>query len=178
MIHQYIDGQMTRTGSYRDVPGAGTHPSAVWLAARGWYEAEPLPAAPEPGAVWMPASPAYELVDGVSVPRGEWASASAALRNDVEAAVAANPDLFHAALRFFSEVHALVLAGVVFPETMTFSGMIEALTSAEGVDLTTEGLKLRVLYDDVIFHCDGSMQTAYRYLPVLQVMVGEWVNGQ
>ncbi|MFA5635034.1 MAG: hypothetical protein WC977_03925 [Anaerovoracaceae bacterium] len=73
MIHRYTDSHYDRTGTYRSVPGAGSHPSPAWLAARGWYEVADRPEPPAAtGYVWQAADPAYSLVDGLSVPQGQW----------------------------------------------------------------------------------------------------------
>jgi hypothetical protein len=168
MIHRYnADGQMVESGAYHDVPGAGRHPSAAWLAARGWHEVEPTPPAPAAGAVWVPGNPAYELIDGMSVPQGEWASADAMLLDEVLAAIAANPDIATAAARFFGALTALEDRGVIFAGNLTFYAAVTAIEmSSDEIDAALEGLKLRILYDDLVFHC-GDMQTAYKYLPVL-----------
>ena len=72
MIHHYTDTTHDSTGTYRSIPGAGSHPSRAWLAAHGWYHVAQLPPAPGPGMTWHPADPPYLLVDGLSVPQGDW----------------------------------------------------------------------------------------------------------
>ena len=72
MIHHYTGTTHDRTGTYRSIPGAGSHPSAAWLAGRGWYHVAQLPPPPEPGMTWHAADPAYCLVDGLSTPQGEY----------------------------------------------------------------------------------------------------------
>lgn len=95
-----------------------------------------------------------------------------ALRKEVAVAVAADSGLILAAARFFGYMEILEGRGVKFPAVLTFFGAIEAMEAVRGtMDAALEGLKLRVLYDDVVYHCDGSMQTAYRYLPVLAEML-------
>lgn len=53
-------------------PGAGTHPTDEWLAARGHWPRADRPAFPGEGYQWTPAEPPYALIDGASVPQGEW----------------------------------------------------------------------------------------------------------
>jgi len=48
------------------IPGAGKHPSAAWLAKRGWYRRSDLPAPPDGQQYTGPTT--CTLVDGVSVP--------------------------------------------------------------------------------------------------------------
>lgn len=69
MYHLYIDNQYTRPGI---PPGAGAHPSDAWLAAQGYHRVANLPQAPASGMVWQASTPPYALVDGVSVPQGQW----------------------------------------------------------------------------------------------------------
>ena len=70
MIHHYTAQTHDATGTYRRVPGAGSHPSRAWLAAHGWYEVADPPPAPAPGMTWH--GTGYRLQDGYSVPVGEW----------------------------------------------------------------------------------------------------------
>ena len=69
MYHLYIDNQYHRPGI---PPGAGNHPSDAWLNAQGYHRVAPQPAPPSPGMVWQSSTPPYALVDGVSVPQGQW----------------------------------------------------------------------------------------------------------
>lgn len=68
MYHLYHDSTYQRPGI---PPGAGNHPSDQWLNAQGYYRVAALPAAPA-GMVWQASTPPYALVDGVSVPQGQW----------------------------------------------------------------------------------------------------------
>ena len=73
MIHHYNVDTFDRQATYRSVPGAGSHPSPAWLAARGWYEVADRPDPPaSTGYRWQAASPPYVLCDGLSIPQGEW----------------------------------------------------------------------------------------------------------
>ena len=73
MIHHYTASVLDRTGTYRDCIGAGRKPTPKFLADRGWHEVADRPEPPAPtGWTWQAADPAYALVDGVSVPQGEW----------------------------------------------------------------------------------------------------------
>ena len=73
MIHHYVNGQYHLSGTYRNVPGAGNHPSAKWLARFGWYEVAPRPDPPATtGYEWQAADPAHTLADGLSTPQGQW----------------------------------------------------------------------------------------------------------
>lgn len=72
MIHKYQDNTYQRSGTYRDVPGAGDHPSKGWLKRQGWYEVAQLPPQPSSLHIWEPASPPYILVNDISTPQGQW----------------------------------------------------------------------------------------------------------
>ncbi len=69
MYHHYIDNQYNRPGI---PPGAGNHPSDAWLNAQGYHRVAAQPPAPASGMVWQAATPPFALVDGVSVPQGQW----------------------------------------------------------------------------------------------------------
>ena len=69
MYHLYANSTYQRPGI---PPGAGAHPSDAWLNTQGYYRVANLPQAPSAGMVWQASTPPYALVDGVSVPQGQW----------------------------------------------------------------------------------------------------------
>lgn len=95
-IHKYVGGQHAAThrtgpaGAHRELRGMGAHPPVEILAVVGWHYVADVPASPGEGYVWQPATPAYALIDGVSVPQGEWVKAAAPKPEPALAALAAS----------------------------------------------------------------------------------------
>lgn len=165
-IHKYTDNTYVRSftvgssyipESMKELRGIGEHPSENLLNSLGWYLVEDRPEAPGENYTWNGSDPAFILVDGKSVPQGEWTE------NLTEAELLqADPDKWPALINFITYLSEIAVTYDLTFQDYSFQEIMSVIEASamEDVVKVTVGQKLRTLWDVVVFEYD-SMQQAY-----------------
>ena len=77
--------------------------------------------------------------------------------------------LKNAVMSFVQYIGMLQAEGVILPQDMTFYNMIVAIELCYGeetIQAVNKGLKLRILWDNIVFYC-GTLKEAYELWPDL-----------